>query len=175
MHRGKLSIYCPFCSEEHKYPPSKVKTRGFESRKRIHSNASIRARKRLYVLRCIRGGRFGRSVPGFALPPSCRRSLRGRGGRFGRSVPGFALPPSCRRSLRADADFLQVLLGEVREHPLVDLVVAECRLVSSRPRLRSQTTMSMTAPTIGGGGHHLSGKRECLGWHWSSQGFAEPR
>jgi hypothetical protein len=28
-----------------------------------------------------------------------------------------------------DADFLQVLLGEVREDPLVDLVVAECRLV----------------------------------------------
>jgi hypothetical protein len=27
-----------------------------------------------------------------------------------------------------DADFLQVLLGEVREDPLVDLVVAECRL-----------------------------------------------
>ena len=30
---------------------------------------------------------------------------------------------------RADADFLQVLLGEVREDPLVDLVVAESRLV----------------------------------------------
>jgi hypothetical protein len=28
-----------------------------------------------------------------------------------------------------DADFLQVLLGEVREDPLADLVVAECRLV----------------------------------------------
>jgi hypothetical protein len=26
-------------------------------------------------------------------------------------------------------DFLQVLLGQVREDPLVDLVVAECRLV----------------------------------------------
>ena len=28
-----------------------------------------------------------------------------------------------------NADFLQVLLGEVRKDPLVDLVVAECRLV----------------------------------------------
>jgi hypothetical protein len=28
-----------------------------------------------------------------------------------------------------DADFLQVLLGEAREDPLVDLVVAECCLV----------------------------------------------
>jgi hypothetical protein len=28
-----------------------------------------------------------------------------------------------------DADFLQVLLGEVREDRLVDFVIAECRLV----------------------------------------------
>ena len=28
-----------------------------------------------------------------------------------------------------DADFLKVLLGEAREDPLVDLVIAECRLV----------------------------------------------
>ena len=41
----------------------------------LRSNASMRARKRLYVLRCIRDGRFGRSVAGFALPPSCKRSL----------------------------------------------------------------------------------------------------
>ena len=39
-----------------------------------------------------------------------------------------------------------------------------------RPRLRSQTTMSMTAPTIGGGAHHLLGKRGCPGWRWCSQG-----
>jgi hypothetical protein len=30
---------------------------------------------------------------------------------------------------RTNADFLEVLLGQVRENPLVDLVVAECRLV----------------------------------------------
>ena len=41
----------------------------------LRSNASMRARKRLYVLRCIRDGRFGRSVAGYALPPSCKRSL----------------------------------------------------------------------------------------------------
>ena len=43
-----------------------------------------------------------------------------------------------------------------------------------RPRLRSQTTMSMTAPTIRGGVHHLPGKRGCPGWRWGSQGFAKP-
>jgi hypothetical protein len=30
---------------------------------------------------------------------------------------------------RTDADFLQVLLGQVRKDPFVDLVLAECRLV----------------------------------------------
>ena len=45
---------------------------------------------------------------------------------------------------RGDAKLFEVLGGEAREDPLVDLVVAECRLVFSRPRLRSQTTMSMT-------------------------------
>jgi hypothetical protein len=35
-----------------------------------------------------------------------------------------------------------------------------------RPRLRSQTTMSMATPTIGGGVHHLLGKRGCPGWRW---------
>jgi hypothetical protein len=48
-----------------------------------------------------------------------------------------------------DADFLQVLLGEVREDPLVDLLSRNATSYSSRPMLRSQTTMSMTAPTIG--------------------------
>jgi hypothetical protein len=49
---------------------------------------------------------------------------------------------------RTNADFLQVLLGQIREDPFVDLVVAKSRLVSSRPKLRSQTKTSMTAPTI---------------------------
>ena len=42
-----------------------------------------------------------------------------------------------------------------------------------RPRLRSQTTMSMTVPTIGGGAYHLPGKRGCPGWRWGSQGFSK--
>ena len=42
-----------------------------------------------------------------------------------------------------------------------------------RPRLRSQTTMSMMAPTIAGGVHHPPGKRGCPGWRWGSQGFAK--
>jgi class 3 adenylate cyclase len=37
------------------------------------------------------------------------------------------------------------------------------RYFCSRPKLRSQTTMSMTAPTIGGGVHHRRGKRGCPG------------
>ena len=49
-----------------------------------------------------------------------------------------------------DANFLQVLLRQVWKDPLVNLVVAECRLVFSRPRLRSQTTMSMPAPVTRG-------------------------
>ena len=49
---------------------------------------------------------------------------------------------------RADADFLQVLRREARQNPFVNLILAEDRLVSSRPRLRSQTAMSMmTSPT----------------------------
>jgi hypothetical protein len=43
-----------------------------------------------------------------------------------------------------------------------------------RPRLRSQTTMSMTAPTIGVGVHHVAGIRGCPGWRWGSRGFAKP-
>ena len=38
-----------------------------------------------------------------------------------------------------------------------------------RPRLRSQTTTSMRAPTISGGTHHVPGKQGCLGWRWGWQ------
>jgi hypothetical protein len=44
-----------------------------------------------------------------------------------------------------DAKFFQVLSREVREDPLV--VSRNATSYSSRPRLRSQTTMCMTAPT----------------------------
>ena len=44
----------------------------------------------------------------------------------------------------------------------------------ARPRLRSQTTMSMGGPTIRGGAHHHPGNQECPGWLWGSQGFARP-
>jgi Adenylate and Guanylate cyclase catalytic domain len=45
-----------------------------------------------------------------------------------------------------------------------------------RPRLRSQTTMSITAPTIGGGVHHLVRKRQCpvLCGLCAIQGCAKP-
>ena len=44
-----------------------------------------------------------------------------------------------------------------------------------RPRLRSQTTMSMMAPTIGGGVHHLPVHRTCPGQIglWVSQRFTK--
>jgi hypothetical protein len=48
----------------------------------------------------------------------------------------------------ANAKLFEVLGGEAREDPLVDLVVAECRLVFFETRLRSQTTMSMMAPLL---------------------------
>ena len=46
-----------------------------------------------------------------------------------------------------------------------------------RPRLRSQTTMSMTAPTIGGGAHHLLVHKRCPGQIglWVSQRFTKDR
>ena len=53
-----------------------------------------------------------------------------------------------------DADFLQVVRREVREHPLVDLIIAECRLVFFEAEARSQTTTSMKAPLLTVVGHH---------------------
>jgi hypothetical protein len=55
---------------------------------------------------------------------------------------------------RTDADFLQVLLREVREDPLVDLLSRNAASYSSRPRPRSQTTMSMTGAYNRGYTHH---------------------
>ena len=40
-----------------------------------------------------------------------------------------------------------------------------------RPKLRSQTTMSMMAPTISGGVHHLPGKQGCPGWRSGPEGL----
>jgi hypothetical protein len=62
---------------------------------------------------------------------------------------------------RTNADFLQVLLGQVREDPFVDLVLAESRSYSSRPRPRSQTTTSMRMPRNRLWAHHLVRKRQC--------------
>jgi hypothetical protein len=45
-----------------------------------------------------------------------------------------------------DAKLLQRLVRQARKNRLVYLILAECRLIL----LRSQTTMSMWAPTIGG-------------------------
>ena len=58
-----------------------------------------------------------------------------------------------------NAKLLQVLLRQARQNRLVYFVLAECSLVLSRPRLRSQTTTSMK------GAHHQW-------WRASSAGAA---
>ena len=56
---------------------------------------------------------------------------------------------------RTNANFLQVLMGQVREDPLVDLVVAECRLVffearapAARPRRREGVCPVASCPKL---------------------------
>ena len=74
---------------------------------------------------------------------------------------------------RSDTKLLQVLVRQARENRLVYVILAEIASYFARPRLRSQTTTSMTVPTIGSGAHHLPGLRGCPGWRWGSQGFAK--
>ena len=50
---------------------------------------------------------------------------------------------------RGDAKLLQVLVRQARKNRLVYVILAEAASYFPRPRLRSQTTMSMMAPTIG--------------------------
>ena len=63
---------------------------------------------------------------------------------------------------RRDAKLLQVLVRQARQNRLVYVILAEIASYFPRPRLRSQTTMSMTVPTIGGGVHHGPAPRGCL-------------
>ena len=56
--------------------------------------------------------------------------------------------------------------GEARENPLVDLVVAESRLVFFEAEAPQPDPTSMTAPTISGGVHHPLAYGECPGWRW---------
>jgi hypothetical protein len=78
-------------------------------------------------------------------------------------------------SNRTNADFLQVLLGQVREDPFVDLVVAESRLVffeAQAPQpdhhVHDGRAHNQGWPTSSAG--EVSVSRVALG----SQGFAKP-
>ena len=49
---------------------------------------------------------------------------------------------------RRNAKLLQVLVRQTRKNRLVDVVLADTASYCPRPRLRSQTTMSMMAPEL---------------------------
>ena len=46
-----------------------------------------------------------------------------------------------------DAKLLQMLFRQARKNRLIYFVLAKCRLILPEAQARSQTTMSMTAPT----------------------------
>ena len=71
---------------------------------------------------------------------------------------------------RTNADLFQVLLVKSGRTRSLILLSRNAASYSSRPRLRSQTTTSMTAPTISGGAHHPLAYGECPGLRWGSQG-----
>ena len=51
----------------------------------------------------------------------------------------------------------------VPEGRLINVILAECRLILPEAKAPQQTTMSMTAPTIGGGAHHVLVHKRCPG------------
>jgi hypothetical protein len=53
--------------------------------------------------------------------------------------------------------------NEITEKVLPNLTAEDLKDLGVRLKLRSQTTMSMTAPIIWGGAHHPPGKRGCPG------------
>ena len=120
-----------------------------------------------------------------------RRSARSSGEALGLDVivtsTGGVLPlPSLRRAAMASSSFTRcpndatpssfrfscVRLGRTASSMSFSRKIAS---YFPRPRLRSQTTMSMTAPTIGGGVHHLLVQRRCPGQIglWVSQRFTK--
>ena len=79
--------------------------------------------------------------------------------------------PECR-----DAKLFQVLSGQAGKNRSSISFSRNAASYFPRPRLRSQTTTSMAAPTIGGGAHHLLIQRRCPGQIGLgvSQGFTRP-
>jgi hypothetical protein len=109
-----------------------------------------------------------------------RRSARSSGCALGvldvvRGSTGGVLPLTSLRKVAMASSSLRRCPSEVMPSSFKSSAVRFGRTVSStsfsrktasyfpRPRLRNQTTMSMTAPTIGDGVHHLTGKRGCPG------------
>src|SRR5262245_40221746 len=75
---------------------------------------------------------------------------------------------------RNDAKLLQVLFRQARKNRLVDVILAECRLILPEAQApQPDHNVHDGAPTIGGGAHHPPGKRECPVWRWSSQSFTK--
>ena len=75
-----------------------------------------------------------------------------------------------------DAKLFEVLGGEAREDPFVDLVVAESRLVFFETQApQPDHNVHDGCPSIMGGADHLPGKRVCPGWRWGSQGLRKAR
>jgi hypothetical protein len=60
-----------------------------------------------------------------------------------------------------DAEVLEVLRCQARENRLVYVVLAECRLILLKARLRSQTTTSMMSPLPTVATHHGPAPRGC--------------
>ena len=63
-----------------------------------------------------------------------------------------------------NAKLLQVLRRQARQDRLVNVVLAECRLILPEAQApQPDHDIHFGAPTIGGGAHHLPGKRGCPG------------
>jgi hypothetical protein len=106
-------------------------------------------------------------MPG-SLFPSSRNCLK-KSGSLVRSTeqksvtssgPAIPIPSKVKVSSphRTNADFL----SELREDPLLFSFSGNAASYFPRPRLRSQTRMSMTAPTMGSA-HHRAVRGECPG------------
>ena len=76
-------------------------------------------------------------------------------------------------SNNGDANLLQVLSRQVREDRLVNVVVAEDRLVLREAQAPQLNHNVHDGAHNRGSVHHLPETRGCPGWRWGSQGFAK--
>ena len=93
---------------------------------------------------CAWGTRRGRGVTGWHL--AARVAAQSSD-----SIEQLAAVPE-----RGNAKLLQVLRRQARKNRFVNLILSERSLILPRPRLRSQTTMSMMAPELYLGAYHYN-------------------